>query len=447
MTAFRLPDVGEGLDEAEIVTWLVAEGDTVTRDQPLVEILTDKSQTELPSPQDGVITRLGAAVGDIVPVGDVLVEFDGGAPAGASSASAESAAAPATQEPAPATAPQEHEPAPTDDAGGGPASTAAVPTGGRPKAAPVVRRRALDAGVDLASVDGTGPGGRITVSDLDRHLAGSGTAADGSATASVAPIVAPAAPPAVVGRSDDRPATAAPGAQLGQMPPGSHPLRGVRRLTADAMSRSWEIPHIHGNDEADATVLLAARRRMKGQDPEGAALVTPLTFFVAAVANGLQRYPLLNGSIDPQAGTITVHDEVNIGIAVASDRGLYVPVIRNADRQTLYGVASEVARLSTAVRTGAITSEDMSGGTATISNYGSLGGRFATPIIRAPEVLIVGFGSIRDRPFVVDGAVVARPTLPVSVAVDHRLIDGDLMTAFQEYVIAQLSDPVMLLAR
>ena len=213
------------------------------------------------------------------------------------------------------------------------------------------------------------------------------------------------------------------------------------------MARSWEIPHIHGNDEADATELLAARKRMKERDPEGAAQLTPLSFFVLAVANGLRRFPLLNGSIDPEAGTITVHQDVNIGIAVASEQGLSVPVIRNADQRSLFNLSAEIGRLSEAVRTRTVTTGDLQGGTATITNYGSLGGRFATPIIKAPEVVIVGFGSIKPRPFVVDGELMARATLPISIAVDHRLIDGDLMTAFQEFVIEQLTDPVSLLAR
>ncbi|MEM9889977.1 MAG: dihydrolipoamide acetyltransferase family protein [Actinomycetota bacterium] len=446
MSEFRLPDVGEGLEEAEIVEWLVAEGESVARDQPLVEILTDKSQTQLPSPTDGVITRLAFAEGDMVTVGQVLVEFGGGAGAGASPAApatATSTAAPggaaatATAQPASATpavpgAAAEATPAPSTAASGAPA-------GGRPKAAPVVRRRALDEGIDLGTVAGTGPGGRITLADLDRHANG----VQATPPQPGAPDEPLAAPPPPIAPTSPPPASTT----LGQMAVGTHPLRGVRRVTAEAMARSWDIPHIHGNDECDASAVLAARRRMRDADPTGASQLTPLAFFVVAVANALRRHPLLNASIDPAAGTITVHPDVNIGIAVASEQGLYVPVIRHADRRSLYDLAAEIARLSAAVRDGSITAADMSGGTATISNFGSLGGRFATPIIRAPEVAIVGFGSIKERPLVVDGELVARPTLPISTAVDHRLIDGDLSTAFQEYLISQLTDPVMLLAR
>ncbi len=412
MTEFRLPDVGEGLESAEIVEWLVSEGQRVERDQPLVEILTDKSQTQLPSPQSGVIRRLGFAEGDIAEVGQVIVEFDG-----------DVASAPDPQPAASDPSPTVPDPAPIK--------------GRRPKAAPVVRRRALVAGIDLGGVEGTGPGGRITNADLDAYLGSTVEPTPAPSTESSTALVSAA------------PIQTAPVAatKLGWLEPGTHPLRGIRRVTAEAMGRSWQIPHIHGNDEADATELLEARRRMCERDPEGAGSLTPLAFFVLAVANGLRRFPLLNASIDPEAGTISVHQHINIGIAVASPEGLSVPVIRNADQRSLFNVAREISRLSEAVRNRTITAAELQGGTATITNYGSLGGRFATPIIKAPEVLIVGFGSIKPRPFVVDNEILARPTLPISIAVDHRLIDGDVMTAFQEDVIAQLSDPVSLLAR
>ncbi len=406
---FRLPDVGEGLDQAEIVEWLVAAGDTVERDQPLVEILTDKSQTQLPSPKAGVIKRLGFTEGDMAEVGQVLVEFDT----------------------APATAPPASVPAAAQIRTSGGTERAANLR--RPKASPVVRRRALDAGVDLASVDGTGPGGRITVDDLDRALA---------MPAPSAPSTPPPAAPTPVAAPTHTADTT-----LGQMSPGRHQLRGIRRVTADSMTRALAIPHIHGADEFDASALLAGRRRIKELQPERAAHLTPLAFFVMAVADGLARFPMINASIDTDAGHIDVHEHINIGIAVATDAGLVVPVIRDAGHRSLFELADEIQRLTRASRDRSVSAAEMQGGTSTITNYGSLGGRFATPMIRPPEASIVGFGSIRERPIAVGGAVVARPTLPISVAVDHRLIDGDLMTAFQEHIIGLLTDPVALLAR
>lgn len=410
---FKLPDVGEGLDQAEIVEWLVAEGDHVERDQPLVEILTDKSQTQLPSPKAGVIKRLGFAEGDMAEVGQVLVEFD-------AVQSAPTTAPPAT----PLTEPDAM-PIPP------PPVAATASPGRRPKASPAVRRRAMESDLDLASVEGTGPGGRITIDDLDAARSG-GNAARSGEMPFEQPILALAS-------------------TLGQMSSGRHPLRGIRRVTAEAMAQSWQIPHIHAADEFDASNLLAGRRRIKSLHPEQARALTPVAFFVMAVAHSLRRYPLMNASItlatDDQPGHIDVHDDINVGIAVATEAGLLVPVIRHADQLSLFGLAEEIARLSAAARDRSIGAIDLRSGTCTISNYGSLGGRFAAPIIRAPEAAIVGFGAIRERPIAVAGRVEARPTLPIAVAADHRLIDGDLMTAFQEHVIGLLTDPVALLAR
>ncbi len=420
-TRFRLPDVGEGLDRAEIVEWLVAEGDEVVRDQPLVEILTDKSQTQLPAPAAGVIASLGFAEGDMAEVGQVLVTYAGGS-------DEHTTPTPTVEQPT------------TDDRGrSGPASPPA-PTvrRTRPKASPSIRKRALDAGVGLDEVAGTGPGGRITAADLDAHLAAASPATVGPTAGG--PVSIPAA-------SGIAAPAVAPIAGLGVMPVGDHPLRGIRRVTAESMTRSWSIPHIHGADELDATALLDTRRLIK--DRTGSTSLTPLAFFVLAVARGLRRFPLMNASIsvssDDAPGSIRVHEAVNIGIAVAGPNGLVVPVIPDADRRSLLELAEIIAGLASSARAGGVTTDQLRGGTFTISNYGSLGGRYATPIIRSPEVGIVGFGSIRERPFVVDGDVRARPTLPIAVAADHRLIDGDVMTAFQEHVIESLSHPAVLL--
>ena len=418
-TRFRLPDVGEGLDRAEIIEWLVAPGDEVARDQPLVEILTDKSQTQLPAPVAGVIDSLGFAEGDIAEVGQILVTYVDGN-------DAEAAATTALPPPAAASVPAVV-----------PATVAASPRSAgtnRPKASPAVRQRAREADVDLTTVSGSGPGGRITMADLEGHRS--------SAAVPIGPVSIPDASGGPTSRST-------PTEGLGVMPVGDHPLRGIRRVTAEAMTTSWSIPHIHGADELDAGALLETRRLIRDRNP-AAATLTPLAFFVMAVAGALRRYPTMNASITladgDQPGRIRIHESVNIGIAVAGPSGLVVPVIPDADRRSLLELADIIATLAGAARTGSVTAEQLRGGTFTISNYGSLGGRYATPIIRAPEVGIVGFGSIRDRPFAVDGEVRARPTLPISVAADHRLIDGDVMTAFQEHVIATLTHPAALLA-
>jgi pyruvate/2-oxoglutarate dehydrogenase complex dihydrolipoamide acyltransferase (E2) component len=439
---FVLPDVGEGLEEGEIVSWLVAPGDTVSRDQPLVEVQTDKALVELPSPVAGEVVSVAFAPGDIVKVGQVLVVLEDGtvgdtsSPAGSPAPSA--GAAPTTAADAPR---------PTVRAGG---------QAGRPKAAPAVRKMALERGVDLASVTGTGPGGRILAADVE-------------AAAATSP--ATGIPDRVMSAVTNAGSKAG---GLGWMEPGRHPLRGIRRVTAETMARSWsEIPHLTTFDEIDATGLLGARRRLA----EAGIDATIGALLVAAVARGLRRYPVFNASLElpaagapavggphattvlattpaaaippdptPAGGAIVVHPDCNIGLAVATADGLVVPVIRQADRRSLADLAAEVRRLTVAARNRRVEMAELRGGTFTISNWGAIGGRHATPLIRPPEVGIMGFGGIRPRPYVVDGEVEARPTLPWSLSADHRLIDGDVSTAFAEYVTGLLAEPVALLA-
>jgi pyruvate dehydrogenase E2 component (dihydrolipoamide acetyltransferase) len=466
---FLLPDVGEGLEEGEIVSWLVAPGDTVARDQPLVEVQTDKALVELPSPVAGQVVSLSFAPGDIVKVGQVLVVLEdgrGGDAASSPSQPAATATTPAPEPAGPAATPIPAIAAPAATPVADEAAASALGPGGvagRPKAAPAVRKLALERGVDLATVTGSGPGGRILAADVE--------AAAGPSSATGVPDRRMSAV-----RNADSAGGAAGG--IGWMEPGRHPLRGIRRVTAETMARSWsEIPHLTTLDEIDAAGLLDARRRLAnaGIDATIGALL------VAAVARGLRRYPVFNASLElpstagggatPEAarggsagrgadpvppraaprgsaggGTIVVHPDCNIGLAVATAEGLVVPVIRQADRRSLRDLAAEVRRLTAAARNRRVEMAELRGGTFTISNWGAIGGRYATPLIRPPEVGIMGFGAIRPRPFVVDGEVKARPTLPWSLSADHRLIDGDVSTAFSEYVTGLLADPVALLA-
>ncbi len=402
MIEFRLPDVGEGLEEGEIISWLVAPGDTVNRDQPLVEIQTDKSLVELPSPVAGQVVSLAAEAGEIVKVGQLLVVLEPGVSLGA-------AAIPTVE--------------------------AAAGRVGRPKAAPAVRKLAVERGVDLNAITGTGPDGRILATDVE-VAARPGAVPTGAGTAGTAGTDASTWAEANMAGLNH--AARAVGA-------GRHPLRGIRRVTAETMTRSWsEIPHITAMDELDATGLLDARRRLAGTATGSG--ITLAVLFVAAVARALRRHPLMNASLDMEAGEIVVHEGCHVGLAVATDAGLIVPVVRDADGRALPDLAAEIRRLTTAARQGRADLADLRGGTFTVTNYGSLGGRFATPLIRPPEVGIMGFGAIRPRPLAVDGAVMARPTLPYCCSADHRLVDGDLLTAFAEDVAGLLSDPVRLLA-
>lgn len=436
---FTLPDIGEGLHEAEIVRWLVAEGEEITRNQPFVEILTDKSNVEMPAPAAGVVTRLGADEGQLVQVGELLIVIDDGGDNGDRDGDDRGVATAAPAVGSAATATTDAEPS-------------ARATGGarqRPKASPATRKLAAELGVDLTTVPGTGPGGRILADDV---RAWAEDDLEPEPTPPAAPAPAAPAPPSTAAAVEaprataDRPASVASSGGLGWMEVGTHPLRGIRRSTAKAMDRSWStIPHISASREIDATPLLTARAELRElQDGDGPP-ITPLALVTMAVARALRRYPMVGASLDLDGETITVPDHVGIGIAVATDRGLVVPVVADADRHGVAGLAAEIHRLSTAARDQALQPSDSTGGTHTITNYGSAGGHLASPIIRPGETAITGLGGIEPRPIVVDGEVVARPTLPVVVCADHRLIDGDVMSAFHGDICRSLSAPVGLL--
>ena len=414
---FRFTDVGEGLEEGEIVAWLVAVGDEVASYQPLVSVETDKSVVDLPSPVAGRITALHGSPGDIVKVGSLLVEIESAvADVAAPSTNLAAVSALAGELPAPV-----------------PSSTVLAAPGGRVKASPATRKLAVELDVDLTSVTPTGPEGRITVDDVR-------AAAQGSAQPSPVRGTAPSPLVAAPGESSDR--------ALRVVRPtafGTQPLRGLRKRTAEVMAQSWsEVPHISSMDEVDATNLLAARDRLRAAMAGGPKL-TALAFAVKAAALGLHRFPTMNASIDMTAGTMTLHQRVNIGLAVATDDGLVVPVLADADQRSLRSIATEIERLTTATRQRSLKPTELRDGTFTITNYGSFGGTWGSPIIRPPEAGILGLGAIKPRPFVVDGQVMARSTLPLVVSADHRLVDGDVLGSFLMFVGGLMSDPVRML--
>lgn len=493
---FRLADIGEGLEEAEIVAWRVQVGDTVERDAALVEVMTDKSNADLPAPWSGTIVSLGGAVGDLIQVGEVVAVIDDGVgpsdsepfatgafesavqpPAPTPSFFADTASSPSAKavpgessaEPAQSAVPPPSEAQPSSPVAiplatdvSASAATGSDATGSdqpapppmprRAKASPTTRREAVRRGIDIATITGSGPGGRVLLSDLDNpaasHVAPPQPAAQPAAVAAQpkAPSVAPSSP-ALHAQPKATPVTPPQhaAAQSAQREPGVEPLRGIRRLIARNMTASWQqVPHIHAWREIDAEPLVDLRARLRDSGRDHYARLTPLSFFVSAVAQALRTYPVANSSLDMSAETITTHAHVNIGIAVASPQGLVVPVIRDADQLSLSETAMQIATLVDRARLGELGAEAFRGGTATITNFGSLGGENATPILRPPESVIVGFGSIAPRPFVVDGHVVARQTMNVVIAADHRLLDGDVTTAFLNHVCERLIDPVDL---
>ena len=409
---FTLPDLGEGLTEAEIVKVLVREGDVIAEDAPLLEVETDKAQVEIPSPMAGRVERVHVQPGQTVKVGAVLVSF------------ADAAASPA----APARAAAAPKPAPAATAARA-AAGARRADGGPAPAAPSTRRLARELKVDLATVAGSGPGGRITDDDVRAAAGGGGSAATSRAAATPAASSAPAERTAPTG-------PARPLAAVGLQPPPLPrfeqwgpvervPLSHLRRTIAERMALSAAlIPHVTHFDRADITDLEAVVR--DGFEPARAKgiYLTLTSFVLKAVTTALVKHPVFNASLDPGAGELVLKRHYHLGVAVATDRGLIVPVLRDVDQKPVLDLARELAALAQRVREGKAALADLRGGTFTVTNIGALGGTGAIPIINYPEVAILALARARLEPVVRAGAIVPRLMLPLTLTFDHRVADG-----------------------
>ncbi len=420
---FVLPDLGEGISEAQVVRLLVAQGDSIAEDQALMEVETDKAAVEIPSPFGGVIAKMHVQEGQTVNVGDVMVTFGNGGVAEPVAARAPaSAAAPAAKvEPQPEAAPAIPRPPPR---GAG----KSVP------AAPAVRKLARQLGVDLGTVRGSGPGGRVLREDVENTVRGE--AAKTLPTPGAAPPETPTRLPVVPPGVPD----------TDKWGPIRHaPLTQIRKTIATRMSQSVStIPHVTHFDDADITELDRLRRGFL--DPERPELkLTLMPFVIKAVAESLKRFPELNASFDDQAGEIVYKEYVSIGLAVDTERGLIVPVIRNVELLDVRQIAEAGLVLAQKVRKTEFAIEDLRGGTFTITNVGALGGRYSTPIINYPEVAILGTGRSRLEPAVVDGRIESRMILPLSLSFDHRATDGAAAARFTGEVIGYLENPARLL--
>jgi pyruvate dehydrogenase E2 component (dihydrolipoamide acetyltransferase) len=429
---FKLPDLGEGLTEAEIVSVLVSEGDEIKEDQAVLLVETEKAQVELPSPFGGRVATVHVQAGQRVKVGAVLLSF------------ADAAGAAPKAPPSPASSPRATAPAPTAAHGAG----APPATGLPPAATPATRRLARELGVELAHVRGTGAGGRILDEDV-RAAAGGGGAAAAPAARGEQAAARPAAPAA------EAPGEARPLAASTALPPlprfeqwgavEREPLRGIRRRSAEHLALAWAvIPHVTQHDQADVTELETMRRRQQKRGGEGSADLTLTVFLIKAVAIALGSHPRFNASLDHATGELVLKRYYNIGVAVDTDQGLMVPVLRGVDGKRIRELAAELAALVARTREGRATLEDLRGGTFTVTNTGALGGTGATPIINYPEVAILGVGRGRLTPVVRDGQIVPRLVLPLSLAFDHRVIDGMEAARFSTEVVDLLEAPERL---
>jgi pyruvate dehydrogenase E2 component (dihydrolipoamide acetyltransferase)/2-oxoisovalerate dehydrogenase E2 component (dihydrolipoyl transacylase) len=418
---FRLPEIGEGVYEAELVTWRVKPGDTVHRGQPLMEVMTDKATSEVPAPFAGTIHELRAQPGQQIKVGDVILTFESAAAARSTAAVGEREGRPAGQvdglKAARQTTDAKKEAKRDEGSTPGRPEADAVPL----KASPSVRHMARQLGIDLAQVHGSGPAGRILIEDL--HAA-PGTRA----------LVSKPAPTAEL-----QPGFGTPGQRI--------KLAGLRRKIAEHLVLAKKtIPHYSYVDECDVSELVRLREGLRETFRQKGVKLTYLAFLVKAAAAALKEVPIVNASLDEEKGEIILHDRYHIGIAVATPAGLIVPVVHDADRKDLVTLAREVERLSTEARAGKARLEDLRGGTFTITSVGGIGGLISTPIVNHPEVAILGVGKVVKRP-TYDDAGNIRPAdmVYLSFSFDHRVVDGAVGAAFGNAVLSQLQHPAALL--
>ena len=447
----RVPDIGEGIAEVELVAWHVKPGDAVVEDQHLADVMTDKATVEVPAHTHGKVLALGGAVGQVLAVGAELVRLevegegnlkessllpplgeggDGGLPAMGAAAGRHAAAGPHPTPPpagegASATAGREKKsaPAPVQPA---PAATERIASraqpaavarkeGDRPLASPAVRRRALDMGIDLRRVHGSGPAGRIEHADLDAYAAGGQTGAAGAS-------------PYVERHGEEQ-----------------IPVIGLRRKIAQKMQEAKRrIPHFSYVEEVDVTELEALRQRLNAIHGAARGKLTLLPFLARALVLALREFPQVNARYDDEAGVVTRFEAVHLGIATQTDGGLMVPVLRHAEALDLWACAAGVARVAEGARTSKAARDELSGSTITITSLGTLGGIVTTPVINHPEVAIVGVNRIIERPMLRGGQVVARQLMNLSSSFDHRVVDGMDAARFIQAVRALLETPALL---
>lgn len=415
--SFKLPDLGEGIIEAELVEWHVAVGDVIEEGDEFADIMTDKATVEVPSPVDGKLIKLIGEPGEMVPVGSVIAEFEVEG----------NVDAPVVEEPAAVAQAKAPPKAPAPAAAStGPAMKQASSHGSRkpgekPVASPAVRGRAKEAGIDLGYVPSSGEAGRITHDDLDAFIASGGKIETASAAAPKAPVV---------------------------VPEGGTPNKiiGLRRVIAEKLQYAkQQIPHITYVEEIDVTDVEALRRQMNGEKSDDQPKLTMLPFLMRALVMALKQYPKCNAIYDDVEGVVHSFSAAHIGVAAQTDKGLMVPVVRDAETRDVWGAMSEMVRVSAAAKDGTATRDELSGSTITISSLGRMGGVVSTPVINKPEVAIIGVNNMVERPMVRRGEIVIRKMMNLSSSFDHRIIDGYDAAELIQCIKGLLEDPQKLL--
>ncbi|MEW5700033.1 dihydrolipoamide acetyltransferase family protein [Pseudomonas synxantha] len=413
----KMPDIGEGIAEVELSQWHVKVGDLVVEDQVLADVMTDKAMVDIPSPVHGKVISLGGEPGEVMAVGSILIsiEVEGAGNTRDVPAAAEpvKAAPVAEAKPAPAPAPVESKPAPAVKA---PQAPVAREASERPLASPAVRKHALDAGIQLRLVQGTGPAGRILHEDLEAYL-------------QQGPAAGTSAANPYTERNDEH--------QI--------PVIGMRRKIAQRMQDATRrAAHFSYVEEIDVTALDELRVHLNEKHAATRGKLTLLPFIVRAMVVALREFPQINARYDDEAQVITRLGAVHVGVATQSDVGLMVPVVRHAEARSLWGTAEEIARLANAARTGKASREELSGSTITLTSLGALGGIVSTPVLNLPEVAIVGVNRIVERPMVIRGQIVVRKMMNLSSSFDHRVVDGMDAAQFIQAIRGLLEQPASL---
>lgn len=421
---FKLPDIGEGVVEGEVVTWHVSVGDSVSEDDPIVDVMTDKATVTIPSPTDGTVLSLNGEVGDMIAVGSVLIEFDTDGTALESPSDAEEPEVveeekPEVEKKPPAKIERKVEVKEPEISKPIERSAPEIPVSSSKTvlASPAVRRRARESGIDLSSLNGSGPAGRIRHADIDAFVAGGG---------------------AVMG---------APPVAYSTKRSGISEVKivGLRRKISEQMVKSaFSIPHFSYFEEVDVTELEALRQALNASRGEDQPKLTYLPFIMLALAKIMPEHPECNGHFYDEEGVVHRHEAVNLGIATQTDRGLYVPVVKNVEAMDVWQAANDLIRVSGAARTGTASLDDLTGSTFTITSLGREGGLGATPIINHPEMAILGVHKAREMPVVRSGNIVVRRIMNLSSSFDHRVIDGADGASLVQHLKRMLEHPAMI---
>ncbi|WP_087973071.1 dihydrolipoamide acetyltransferase family protein [Oceanobacillus rekensis] len=415
---FKMPDIGEGIHEGEIVKWFVKVGDEVKEDDVLCEIQNDKAVVEIPSQVDGTVTKVHVEEGTVATVGETLISFDAEGYESEEEPEDAKKEEPATKEEASQATKQEEQPSEEADS-----------EGIRVIAMPSVRKYARENDVKISAVSGSGKNGRVLKEDIDSYLSGDqptekGETADQSANTESKPAATPE----------------------GQYPETREKMSSIRKSIANAMVNSkTKAPHVTLHDEIDVTDLVAHRKKFKSIAAEQEIKLTYLPYVVKALVSASKKFPIMNSYIDENTDEIVQKHYYNIGIAADTDRGLLVPVVKDADKKSIFEISQEINELAGKARDGKLKPDEMKGASNTISNIGSAGGQWFTPVLNYPEAAILGIGRIAEKPIVRDGEIVVAPVLALSLSFDHRIVDGATAQHALNQIKRLLNDPQLIM--